>query len=187
MKQRVILLVSVSIFGLLLAVLTSQSSNAQTAGAVDSTVVSQQCGLAQDYFDATLKPRDLRARVDRLQAYRYIFQRLDIYVGRLERNNQPGAAELRTHLNEFSKQTEAFKNSYETYDSTRELAATYKNCSSDPETFLKRVNAARVERQNVHTSVESLDILLNQTIKNQLELLHQDQLLENKTEGGNRE
>jgi hypothetical protein len=92
-----------------------------TGGAPTRESIAQRCTYAQRYLNETLKPRDLKARVDRLQAYRYIYQRLDVFAARLERNNQQGAAEFRQSLDQFAKKTEAFKKNYEQYDSTSEI------------------------------------------------------------------
>jgi hypothetical protein len=178
-KIRNILLIIAFVFIPASAVLAQESS--VPSGAVTAEVVSQQCLFSQDYLKSTLKPRDLRARVDRLQAYRYIYQRLDIYVSRLERNNQPGAKELRASLNDLHTKTEEFKNAYETYDATRELSSKYQGCNKSPDQFLKSIDSTRMARQNVNAKVVELKNLLDLNIKHQLEVLYQQQLETSKT------
>lgn len=181
MKIRYLLIVF-SIFVISTSVVNAQESSSP-GGVVTPDVVSQQCSLSQSYLNRTLKPRDLKSRVDRLQAYRYIFQRLDIYVSRLERNNQSGAKELRANLDDLKNKTEQFKNLYETYDATRELSAKYQECEKSPEQFLKNIDATRVERQNVNAKIIEIQNLLDQTIKKQLENLYQNQLEAEKLAG----
>ena len=43
-------------------------------------------------------------------------QKLDIFVQRLENNDQPGAAELRQQTDSLGKQINKFSDDYETYD-----------------------------------------------------------------------
>lgn len=140
------------------------------------TIVNQQtpaerCSLTQNYLKNIQKPRDLRARVDRLQAYRYIYQRLDVFVVRLEKNGQPLATELRTQLEEYSKKTEQFKNNYETYDSARENLATMKDCKNSIEKFQQQLQLVRQYRQKVHEDVLTIQDLLSPTLSGQLETL----------------
>lgn len=143
-----------------------------SGGAPTRESIAQRCTYAQRYLNETLKPRDLKARVDRLQAYRYIYQRLDVFAARLERNNQQGAAEFRQSLDQFAKKTEAFKKNYEQYDSTRDLAAKYENCQKRPDEFQEYVNATRIAREKVAKDVADIHTLLDVSVMSQLADLH---------------
>lgn len=134
-------------------------------------VVSQRCEQSQRYLKDTLKPRDLRARVNRLQAYQYIYQRLDILVVRLEHNRQLGSAELRTQMNEFSKLIDQFKSQYETYDLSREVVSKYKNCRQNPDEFLNKVEIMRTSRQKLNSDINEIQDTLNVKFKVSLEKL----------------
>lgn len=143
-----------------------------TGGAPSRDSIAQRCTFAQRYLNETLKPRDLKARVDRLQAYRYIYQRLDVFAARLERNNQQGAVEFRQSLDQLHKSTEAFKKDYEQYDATRDIAAKYENCQKQPDEFQEYINATRIAREKVSKDVADIHSLLDVSIMNQLAELH---------------
>lgn len=133
--------------------------------------VAQRCELSQRYLKDTLKPRDLRTRVNRLQAYQYIYQRLDILVVRLEHNHQVGSVELRTQMNEFSKSIDQFKSQYETYDLSREVVSKYKNCRQNPDEFLKKVDLMRQSRQKLNSDIKEIQDILAVKFKLSLEQL----------------
>lgn len=118
----------------------------------------------------SLRRRDLRGRVDRLQAYRYMHERLDIYVARLEFNNQPGAAALRTSTTNLDAAITTFKDNYETYDKARDEVVSLQDCEGNYAEFRTRLNGARVKRQQVNASIESIDRLLKDTIAPQLQI-----------------
>lgn len=146
---------------------------------------ANRCGLAQNYLKNIQKPRDLRARVGRLQAYRYIHQRLEVFVVRLEKNGQPRAEELRTIVDEFNRLTESFKNDYEAYDKAREAAAGMRDCKTNTTEFLAKLNQARSLREKVHADVVALDTLLSPGVSNQLDTLHRTLLASDGTEATN--
>ena len=152
------------------------AQNSAAEGITTNEVVSQQCSQSQRYLKETLKPRDLRARVDRLQAYRYIYQRIDIYVERLEKNNQNGAKELRVSVNKLLEKIDEFKNTYETYDTTRELAANFQNCSKTPGQFIKSIDASRIERQKLANLITDINQILEKDINDQLQNLYKEQV-----------
>ena len=141
---------------------------ATTGGAPSRESISMRCGYAQRYMNETLKTRDLKARVDRLQAYRYIHQRLDVFASRLERNNQQGAVEFRQSVDQLARKTEVFKKNYEQYDSTRDIASNYENCQKSPDEFLDYVNATRISREAVAKVVSDIHTLLDTSIMRQL-------------------
>lgn len=145
------------------------------------------CRRAQQYINNIQKPRDLRGRVDRLQAYRYIYQRLDGFVIRLERNNQFQAKEMRTSLDSLYKQINVFKDDYETYDEARDKVATFNDCQKNNQQFTDALQLARQKRQIVHDDITSLDATLTPKIKTQLDNLHQYFLQGDSIVGDNRE
>lgn len=143
----------------------------------DDAPVVQRCLLAQNYLKNIQKPRDLRARVDRLQAYRYIYQRMNVFVLRLERNDQPEASNLRASLDRLNQSIDEFKTDYETYDSSRELVVKQKNCSDDYSTFSTNIANMREDRAQVNRTVELIESILNPNIATQLDTLYQQLLI----------
>lgn len=155
-------------------------SRAQTA-TVDQQTPAQRCVLTQSYLQKIQKPQDLRARVDRLQAYRYIYQRIDVFVIRLEKNNQPNAKEMRTTLDQFNRATDAFKNDYEQYDQSREKLTTMKDCQNSIEKFQQDLQVLRTERAKLYQDILTIQDLLSPGISGQLETLQRDLQASEKT------
>lgn len=143
---------------------------------------ADRCALAQSYLKNIQKPRDLRARVDRLQAYQYIYQRLDKFVIRLEKNNQPQAKELRAQLNQLNGLINNFKASYESYDQSRESVSKLQDCRNHMDELEQRLNEARLQRQAVYDSVQQIQTLLRPAVVEQLTILHQSLLAEESNE-----
>lgn len=135
-------------------------------GAVSTA--SERCGLTQNYLKNIVKNRDLYARVDRLQAYQYIYHRLDVFVRRLERNNQAGASEMRMSLNKFNTQIESFKSNYEQYDSSREALISVTNCRKNLAQFQDKLAEARIKRSAVHQDVLDIKATLETELIEQL-------------------
>ena len=164
------------------SILTVTNVSAQeSAPQTTQELVTQRCQLAQNYIKDIQKPRDLRARVDRLQAYRYIYQRLDVFTKRLERNKQPEADNLRASLDDISKNIEQFKVNYEQYDAARESLTKVQNCRSNITSFQSKLETARNKRQAVNESIVSIEAILSPTVKGQLETLYQGLLATGKT------
>ncbi len=157
---------------------------AQTA-TVSQQTPAERCGLTQSYLKTIQKPRDLRARVDRLQAYRYIYQRLEVFVIRLEKNNQPDARELRAKLDEFGRATDSFKNDYEQYDQTRESLTNLKDCKNSIDQFQAKLQTVRIQRQKVYDDVARIGQILSPEITTQLDTLHEKLLATEKTRANN--
>ncbi|MFO0971100.1 MAG: hypothetical protein U0520_01980 [Candidatus Saccharimonadales bacterium] len=172
MKYRIAVLVVISL-GLLGVLHVARVSAQETEGEAD---VPNRCVLAQNYLKNIQKPRDLRGRVDRLQAYRYIYQRMTNFVVRLERNNQPKAADMRANIDRLASLIEQFKNSYEQYDTAREAVVKVKDCRENAETFISALNEARAARAKVAEDIELLQSVLSPNIKTDLENLHQQML-----------
>lgn len=131
------------------------------------------CQRAQQYIENIQKPRDLRGRVDRLQAYRYIYQRLDVFVIRLERNNQHNAKGLRSSLDALNDQITTFKDDYEKYDQARNAVVEVDSCQKNNTTFVEALQNARQKRDAVHADILALDATLSPEVKTQLDDLHQ--------------
>lgn len=179
MKRAYIILV-ISLVALSLA---STQAFAQQESFENSTEVpvAQRCALAQNYLKNIQKPRDLRARVDRLQAYRYIYQRMNVFVLRLERNNQPEATNLRASLTRLNESIEQFKKDYETYDLSREAVVKQKDCANDFNTFNSNLTKMREERARVSQNVELIQSILGTNITTQLDTLYQQLLISGKS------
>lgn len=180
-KTRLIITVFMVVSAIIAPTVLAQEPATQS---VDE-LIAERCALTQQYLKDIQRPRDLRARVDRLQAYRYIFQRLDVFVKRLEKNQQPQAQELRTALNDFNKNIENFKTSYEQYDVARDTVVSVKNCKTNIADFQQQLAKAREKRQLVAESVIKTEEILKPTVHTQLESLHET-LLRTSGSGGAR-
>lgn len=161
------------LFILGLLVMLPHVVQAQTT-TVNQQTPAERCDLAQNYLKTIQKPRDLRARVDRLQAYRYIYQRLEIFVIRLEKNNQPYALELRSQLDDLARATDSFKDNYERYDQARESVTNMKDCQRNIDQFQTKLQTVRLERQKVYDSVLEVEFIFSPQITGQLETLQQN-------------
>lgn len=143
-------------------------AQAADSSASDEQII-QRCRQSQAYLNSTVRRQDLRSRVDRLQAYRYMQQRLDVYVARLEFNNQPEADNLRASTTTLTNAITSFKSSYEAYDSARDEVANLDDCEGNYTEFRARLNAARAQRQQVNADIATLDSILKDTITPQLQ------------------
>lgn len=168
-KLRITILSLSSIFAVFFV---TQIVRAQNTVITEQTP-AQRCELTQNYLKNIQRPRDLRARVNRLQAYQYIHQRLEVFVVRLEKNDQPRHKELRSQLNDLKIATESFKNSYEAYDQAREAVANLEECRTNITKFQQNLSQARLARQAVHEDVLKIQNLLTPEIPNQLKELKQ--------------
>lgn len=158
---------------------------AQANNADSANQLAERCNLAQNYIKNIQKPRDLRARVDRLQAYRYIASRLDNFVTRLERNRQPNASELRETLKDLNVNIDNFKNLYEQYDKAREEVVAVQDCQNNRDEFQAKLEAARLKRSEVNDVVNKVQSTLSPTAKDQLNDLYAKLLATAKTNEGN--
>lgn len=161
-------------------VVVPQFVRAQSA-VVDQQTPEQRCGLTQSYLKTIQRPRDLRARVDRLQAYRYIYQRLEVFVVRLEKNDQPNAQQLRTQLDDLGRTTDTFRNDYEQYDQAREQLATMKDCHKSIEEFQRKLQVVRTQRQKVYEDIARIQTILSPEITTQLDELNKTLMTTEKT------
>jgi TolA-binding protein len=157
---------------------SSVSTYAQDQSGDDSAA---RCRISQSFITTTIRPRDLRARVNRLQAYRYIYSRLDTFVQRLEHNDQSYATELRADLNQLSDKIERFKEDYEVYDQARQNVINQNECSKNFTTFQEKLEIARVNRQQVGTDVAEIQSIL-ETIKGRVVQLRQELLATGQSE-----
>lgn len=115
--------------------------------------LEKRCKVAQQYLKNVQRTNDLRARVDRLQAYQYINQRLDLFVTRLEKNSQPMADQLRSELDNMQEITDDFKRHYEAYDEARDQVVNLEDCSNKVARFQELLLAARDKRTAVYKDV----------------------------------
>lgn len=177
MKLR-LLLISVLLF----ATLVTPRVQAQDTRTEE---IAARCSLAQGYLKNIQKPRDLRARVDLLQGYRYIASRMETFVQRLERNGQPMAQQLRSSLEDLTLKTDTFRDRYEVYDKAREDVAKLTDCSKNVSEFQEKLGVARQKRQEVNDSVTEIQTLLDTTTRSQLSELYTELLATSKSAGGN--
>lgn len=127
------------------------------------------CFSAQNYLKNVQRPKDLRARVDRLQAYQYIGQRLDIFTQRLENNSQPKAQDLRRQLDKLKLEVDDFKVKYENYDEARDQLVSIENCEANTSKFKTLLSSLRLERKRLNQSVKLIDDRLRINMSGQLE------------------
>ncbi|MCA9313464.1 hypothetical protein KDA08_04080 [Candidatus Saccharibacteria bacterium] len=139
-------------------------------------LVSSRCKDSQRYLNNTLRPRDIRVRVNRLQAYRYISKRMEVFTGRLESNSQEGASKMRGHLSTLNNQIDDFKNNYEAYDLLRDQVAKMQGCDSSPKEFMAKINQTRQARNQLNSDVQAIHDTLDKSIISDLKLMH-DQYL----------
>lgn len=172
MKLGKIFFVSALVFGIFLlpkhAFLQSQPSQA-----------AERCLLTQSYLKNIQKNRDLHARVDRLQAYQYIYQRMDVFVRRLERNGQSQAVEMRATLDQLTKQLEVFKKHYEEYDQAREAVANVPDCKNKLPEFQDKLSTARDKRATLQNDLAEIQNLLDPALKTQLQTVQSAVLNDN--------
>lgn len=174
-KKRLLFLIIIIIGLLAVPRVFAQSSDVAT----DQT--AQRCALAQDYLGRIQKKRDLQARVDRLQAYQYIASRMDVFVTRLEKNNQPMAGELRGSVKKLNTEIKSFKVDYEAYDKSREEVVKVKDCRNNLSAFQARLDDARAKREVVHNDVIAIQDLLNPETRDQLSTLYTSLLATSKS------
>lgn len=163
MKKRIIQY-GVAIFVLLFSVVSYSALSAQEA-------VRFGCEPTQRYLKNIQKPRDLHTRVDRLQAYRYIHQRLDVFARRVERNSQPNAKNLRVNVDRLHDVIEAFRLNYESYDKARDAVVSVKDCAKNSDQFTEKLQKAREEREVVAQDVALLRSIIATNIPEQLKAL----------------
>lgn len=131
------------------------------------------CEATQRYLRNVQKARDVRTRVDRLQAYRYIHQRLDVFIGRIERNNQPNAKNMRADIDRLYDATEAFRLDYEVYDTARDTVSTLEDCRNNTEQFANKLQEAREKRAIVAQDVALIRSIIGTNIPEQLDVIEQ--------------
>lgn len=131
-----------------------------------------RCKIAQQNLGSSVRSRDLRTRVDRIQAYQYMHQKLDIFVQRLENNDQPGAAELRQQTDSLGKQINKFSDDYETYDKSRSEVSKLVDCDKNSLAFDRALQNARDSRSVLHQDVVDIDDTLNSPIQTSIRNLY---------------
>jgi uncharacterized coiled-coil DUF342 family protein len=145
-----------------------------------------RCKIAQQNLNGNVRDRDLRTRVDRLQAYQYMHKKLDIFVQRLENNDQLMSAELRQQVDDLGNQIDQFKNDYEAYDSARDGVTEIVKCDKDTVKFDRAMQKARQARDVLHQDIIEIDQTLNSPIKNSITSLY-TQLLASSPSGASSE
>lgn len=127
-----------------------------------------RCVRAQNNLKGPVRERDIRTRVDRLQAYRYIEKRLDIFTQRLEYNNQPGAQGLRTQVQALELATSTFAANYEAYDARRDALAAMPDCGKRPQVFQTQLNDLRHLRATINQDVLNIQNSIDSNVRNEL-------------------
>lgn len=158
-KTRLATFIIAVTLGLLLAIVAIRTQT--YAQEQTDYSLSARCEVAQQKLAGPVRSRDLRTRVDRMQAYLYIHERLDIFTQRLENNNQPSAEQMRALTSELNVLISTFKNDYEVYDQARTAAASLKNCSKVTEDFSASLEFARSTRNKVNEDVTAINTLLS--------------------------
>lgn len=158
-------------FSLFVTILIVSSVTAQRTSQPTQADLVKNCNQAQNYLSGTLRLRDLRARVDRLQAYQYINQRVDGFVRRLERHDQPQATELRLTVTKLNSLINNFKSDYEMYDTAREQLASLRDCQDQPAVFARNLQTARGRLQTVEKDIQTIEDLLNKQVVKDLRTL----------------
>lgn len=133
-----------------------------------SEVVKLQCKQAQTYLENTLRPNDLRGRVNRLQVYEYLYLHLNAIATRLQNNNQSGAQQLGNAVAEYRRAIDAFVKDYETYDNSRDQLASLEDCQKNISDFQKALSDMRENRAVVAKDVIKLRVAMNSGISPQL-------------------
>lgn len=157
---------------------------AQNQKLSDSVVVSR-CENAQAYLNKDLREKDLRARVDRVRAYEYVYQELNALTLRLEHNEQYSAQNMRDQMTAFQKNINQLKTSYEEYDSSRDNLARLSDCADNPQKFTELLSIMRRERKTVEQQITVIRNFLATNMSNQLEDTYYN-FLKSSASGGSR-
>jgi len=156
-----------------------------SGGTYAQTEYGTRCRIAQQNLRGTVRDQDIRTRVSRFQAYQFIYKRLDVFVQRLENNNQRGAADLRQEVNQLKQAIDDFKSDYEDYDQARVTVTKLQNCSDNLPEFTSLMQDARQKRRRVNTDVLTIDKILDPSIKNKITDLYNNLLESESSEGTN--
>lgn len=163
MKRKLLSLVITTVL-----LLASPVIAQETSVSPDDATISERCKITQSYLNDKLKERDIRNRVDRLQAYNYIYQRFDTMTIRLEKNHQPGAQPMRSEMEKLHAAIGSFKSAYEVYDVGRDQLANLAKCAERPAEFRAQLEDVRRKRQSLADSVVSVQTILRPDLETQL-------------------
>lgn len=172
----------VSISALLLVGLVLRINDAQSQQLSESVIVAR-CENAQAYLNKDLREKDLRARVDRVQAYEYVYQDLNMLALRLERNKQYSAKQMREQMTAFQQKISQLKVSYEKYDYSRDALAQLRDCTKNPQKFNELLTVMRRNRKEVEKQTIAIRTFLLANMSNQLEDTY-DNFLKTSASGG---
>lgn len=142
-----------------------------SAAAQTSSDYELRCERAQSTLRTTVRNRDLRTRVDRLQAYKYIEKNLDALTQRLENNDQPHAEEFGELTTQLIALIGQFTDDYEKYDTARDSVSDITGCRGNFNAFQKNLYDAREKRAKVSAGVTDIRNLLDSGVRNQLSTL----------------
>lgn len=157
MKKHVYIFAFFVVLGLLFSM-----ARWQAQGFAQSNAADRRCKNAQSYARTSLRKNDLIARVDRAQAYQYMYERLEQLAQRLEHNKQAGAPPVRKSLTLFSKKIIVFKDAYESYDAARDSFSELADCQNNMKEFTARLQTMRQERKAVNQAVGDINTLLTE-------------------------
>lgn len=172
MKQYTRIALAVLLLCAVIAVVPAVRAQ-QTPAATESDL-RRMCTQAQGYLQTTVRSRDIRTRVDRLQAYQYISKRLDTFIRRLERHEQPRAEEMRELTASLDRSIEDFKRHYEQYDVSRDRLAGLRNCQQQPAEFSKHLQRTRENLATVEKDTKTINDLLAKDLPRELRQLKQE-------------
>ena len=141
---------------------------AQNGADATTEQFATRCERAQRNLQGPVRDSDIRTRVDRLQAYRYISKRMDIFTQRLEHNNQPDAKEMRAQVTQLDASIDRFAADYETYDAMRDSLAQMPDCGKNPDLFQTRLGDVRQARTSLNQDVATIHSTLDTNFRNQL-------------------
>lgn len=180
MKKTLLLVSSLALLfflGLVLRVNDAQSQQ------LSESVIVARCENAQAYLNKDLREKDLRARVDRVQAYEYVYQELNMLALRLEHNKQYSAKQMREQMTAFQQKIGQLKVSYEKYDYSRDALAQLPDCTKNPQKFSELLAVMRSERKKVEQQTTTTKTFLVANMSNQLEDTY-DNFLKTSASGG---
>ena len=144
-------------------------------------ISASQCEVAVNYLSKELKSADLRARVDRLAVYEYVYQYLELLTKRLNYNKQPDYEVLKKTLVMYREDIDYFVNSYEKYDESRQELANM-DCQKDLPRFTVQLSKLRSDRKTLELATNDVQRMLRISMKNQLNGLY-DKLLSGEPSG----
>ncbi len=131
--------------------------------------IRQNCVQAQVSLQQ-IQYSDAAARVNRGQAYETLLNKLMApFNSRVALNRLDKATDLTSATTDLENAVNTFKNDYNTYSDALANTLTIK-CQNKPEDFYAALQEARDGRQQVHSDLQAVDVLINQYDKQVVDL-----------------